>query len=87
MQCSDPNMHINLTAILFSVNNCDMILNIKFVLSALLHFVTIVTSMKVYDLFLKPSGSTVKELHKSCSYPCENISDKMVTLVTGSLNL
>ena len=64
-----------------------MLLNIKLALSSLLNLINFGTSMKVYDLFMKPSGSVIRELHRNCSYPCEKISDKMVAVVTGALNL
>ena len=64
-----------------------MLLNINFVLSGLINLINFGASMKVYDLFMKPSGSIVRELHRNCTYPCEKISDKMVAVVTGALNL
>ena len=57
---------------------------LPFALTVFVEFVTANNPMRVYDLYYKAAGTTFSKLNKECSYPCTNISNKMVTFDTGT---
>ena len=57
---------------------------IPFALTVFVEFVIANNPMRVYDLYYKAAGTTFSKLNKECSYPCTNISNKMVTFDTGT---
>ena len=62
-----------------------MSLNTKFVMIGLTYFVIRTHSQKIGDLAFRAGGTSVSEITRNCSYPCERISNKMVEFVLGIL--